>query len=460
MPLFHIGGISASIICTLTSGGAVSCDPDPFDPSRMVEALALSNPQPTWYSSVPTIHNATVGFLKNIASSNEEYNKLGVGTDGIWANGHSLRMIRSGAAALLGPDGEALAAAFGGVPVYSTYSMSEQMPISQPPAGGDDSFFSKPGTVGVPVAASTAIVSKGNLRPQPPGVEGEIAISGPTVLKNYLANPEADQKSFFYLSIPESKSQRYFLTGDIGVIDSDGFLSLKGRAKELIKKGGEQVSPFEIEEPLKSHPWIETSICFAVPSKLYGEEVGCALVLSSSCPFVRYRPAKKNRSLNSSLHASLNSLQSSLHKTLHLSSSQHTHEEDDELRFSLHRLRSPDTAGTKGQTHKEKHWSSLISSPHKTLHLSSSHHTNEEDDELRFSLHRLRRRLSSSRHGHGNEVDQTATLKKVSTEMRAFLKEAKLAPVSDRLHVFTHLFPFLLIQTQTRLIFLASNLST
>ena len=286
MPLFHIGGISASILCTLTSGGAVSCDPDPFDPSRMVEALGLSNPQPTWYSSVPTIHNATVSFLKNIASSDEKYNSMGVGTDGVWAKGHSLRMIRSGAAALLGPDGEALAAAYGDVPIYPTYSMSEQMPISQPPAGRDDSFFSKPGSVGVPVAASTAIVSRGNLRPQPPGEEGEIAISGPTVLKNYLSNPEADQKSFFYLSIAENKSPlSYFLTGDIGVIDSDGFLSLKGRAKELIKKGGEQVSPFEVEDPLKSHPWVETPICFGVPSKLYGEEVGCALVLSPSCPF-------------------------------------------------------------------------------------------------------------------------------------------------------------------------------
>jgi acyl-CoA synthetase (AMP-forming)/AMP-acid ligase II len=143
----------------------------------------------------------------------------------------------------------------------------------------------KPGSVGVPVAASTAIVNRANLRPQPPGVEGEIAISGPTVLKKYLANPGADQKSYFFLSLPEDLSALpYFLTGDVGVIDGDGFLSLKGRAKELIKKGGEQVSPFEVEEPLLDHPWVQTPICFAVPSKLYGEEVGCALVLSLNAP--------------------------------------------------------------------------------------------------------------------------------------------------------------------------------
>ncbi len=297
----------------------MSCDPDPFDPSRMVDALGLSNPQPTWYSSVPTIHNSTVSFLKNIASRDEKYNRMGVGTNGIWVTGHSLRMIRSGAAALLRADGDALTAAYGNVPVYATYSMSEQMPISQPPARWrDDSFLSKPGSVGVPVAASTAIISRRNLRPQPPGVEGEIAISGPTVMKNYLNNPEADQKSSFYLSIAETRNLRknqlpYFLTGDIGVIDSDGHLSLKGRAKELIKKGGEQVSPFEIEEALKTHPWIQTPICFAVPSKLYGEEVGCALVLSPSSP------VGKSQSLGTSLH-----------RKQYLSSTQHTQETQDQ----------------------------------------------------------------------------------------------------------------------------------
>ena len=101
------------------------CDPDPFDPSRMVEALGLSNPQPMWYSSVPTIHNAAVSFLKNIASNNDKYNSMGVGTDCVWVKDHSLRMIRSGAAALLGPDGEVLATAYGGVPIYSKYLFDE-----------------------------------------------------------------------------------------------------------------------------------------------------------------------------------------------------------------------------------------------------------------------------------------------------------------------------------------------
>ena len=116
----------------MASGGSVCCDGQPFDPSRMVDALALSNPQPTWYSSVPTIHNATVNFLKDQASSDPKYDAYGVSKMGIWKAGHSLRMIRSGAAALLGPDGDALHAAYGGVSIYPTYSMSEQVCHSIP----------------------------------------------------------------------------------------------------------------------------------------------------------------------------------------------------------------------------------------------------------------------------------------------------------------------------------------
>lgn len=161
------------------------------------------------------------------------------------------------------------------------------MPISQPPAGMGDTIFTKPGSVGCPVAASVAIVSRVDYQPQPYGVEGEIAICGEMVMDNYLENPAADAKSYFLLTNGRNtpiKSCKYFLTGDVGVIDNEGFLFLKGRAKELIKKGGEQVSPYEVEEALLDHPWVLTPLCFSVPSNIYGEEVGCALVLSSEAP--------------------------------------------------------------------------------------------------------------------------------------------------------------------------------
>lgn len=129
MPLFHIGGLSASVLCTLVSGGRVCCDDMPYDAGRMVAALAVSKPQPTWYSAVPTIHNATVAFLKDHAHLDPQYAKYGV-QGGVWEKGHGLRLIRSGAAALLAPDAAALSAAYGGVPICPTYSMSEQVRLA------------------------------------------------------------------------------------------------------------------------------------------------------------------------------------------------------------------------------------------------------------------------------------------------------------------------------------------
>ena len=290
MPLFHIGGISASVLCSIAAGGSICCDNQAYNPESMIDALALSNPKPTWYSSVPTIHNATVSYIRDMTGSSEKLKSYGVNEDnGIWKDGHSLRMIRSGAAALLGPDAINLSTTFGGIPVIPTYSMSEQMPISQPPAGKTDMITDKPGSVGVPVATSLAIVDSTTLKPLPFGREGEIAISGPTVISNYLNNQDADRKAFFQLTLPLQSScaaarGRFFLTGDVGVLDKEGFLSLKGRNKELIKKGGEQISPFEIEEPLLDHPWIDIAICFAVPSQIYGEEAGVAIVLSPNAP--------------------------------------------------------------------------------------------------------------------------------------------------------------------------------
>ena len=111
MPLFHIGGISASILCSLAMGASITCD-GPYNPELMVKALMNSVPKPTWYSSVPTIHNATVAYLEDNA---EEYGVL----DGVW-KGAGLRMIRSGAAALTGPAGAALQKMYGGVPLFPT----------------------------------------------------------------------------------------------------------------------------------------------------------------------------------------------------------------------------------------------------------------------------------------------------------------------------------------------------
>ncbi len=138
-------------------------------------------------------------------------------------------------------------------------------------------------------------------------------------MRHYLENSQADAQSYFFLTFAcdtntSLSNCRFFLTGDVGVLDNEGYLYLKGRAKELIKKGGEQVSPFEVsschsvmysllyvcrmyvsrqllcqnvskvEEQLLDHPWVRLAVCFSVPSKVYGEEVGCAIVLTADAP--------------------------------------------------------------------------------------------------------------------------------------------------------------------------------
>ena len=272
MPLHHIGGISASILCSIAVGASITCD-SLYIPEKMVEALVNSNPRPTWYSAVPTIHNATVRHLLSNPEISFDYK-------GLWL-GHNLRMIRSGADTLKESDRHILEVTYG-CEVISTYSMSEQMPICQPPKS-NGGWEQKPGSVGVPVATSMAVVDQITLRPLPLGLNGEVAIYGPTVFTGYLDNPSSNQQSHFLMKSPHSgQLQRWFLTGDLGEVDSDGMLTLRGRIKELIKKGGEQVSPVEVENLLIQHEWIREAVCFSAPSNTYGEEVGCALVLESS----------------------------------------------------------------------------------------------------------------------------------------------------------------------------------
>ena len=124
--------------------------------------------------------------------------------------------------------------------------MSEQMPISQPPVAHLGQVHGKVGIVGIACAASLAIVDPTTLAPQPHGLPGVVAISGPTVMRGYLRDARADADAFVLLSCADggspAEADRFFLTGDVGVLDADGHLSIKGRAKELIKRGGEQVS--------------------------------------------------------------------------------------------------------------------------------------------------------------------------------------------------------------------------
>jgi acyl-CoA synthetase (AMP-forming)/AMP-acid ligase II len=258
MPLFHIGGLSCSILATVASKASVICC-HKFDAQVFYDTIVTDNAvKPTWYSAVPTIHVAVLQYGNAISRGAKPK--------------HSLRFIRSGAAALSQADAEKLQA-FWNVPIIPTYSMSEQMPISGKNIHLD--LAERPNTVGQPLICSVALVNDGNCRATVPfGTQGELVISGDNVMTGYQDAAEANNKTFFYIG-----EKRYLRTGDIAKIDSDGFIYLTGRSKELIKRGGEQVSPLKVEAVVAKHPDVHVAVVFGVESPLWGEEVGIAIVL-------------------------------------------------------------------------------------------------------------------------------------------------------------------------------------
>ncbi len=105
------------------------------------------------------------------------------------------------------------------------------------------------------------------------GERGEVVIQGPNVVSGYENNPEANAKSF---------TNGWFRTGDQGFLDADGYLTLTGRIKELINRGGEKIGPREIDEVLLTHPEVAEAVAFGVPHATWGEEVAAAIVLKEN----------------------------------------------------------------------------------------------------------------------------------------------------------------------------------
>ena len=124
----------------------------------------------------------------------------------------------------------------------------------------------KPGTVGIPTGLEISIIDETG-RHVTPGSIGEVVIRGPSVTAGYQNNPDANAKAF---------RDGWFLTGDQGVIDPDGYLRLTGRLKEIINRGGEKISPLEVDEVLTAHPAVAQALTFAVPHPKLGEEVAAA----------------------------------------------------------------------------------------------------------------------------------------------------------------------------------------
>jgi acyl-CoA synthetase (AMP-forming)/AMP-acid ligase II len=247
MPLFHVHGLVASTLSTLASGGTIVVPPK-FNTLGFWRVVR--DRQVTWFSAVPTMHQLLLAREKG-----------GEGTD----RGR-LRFIRSCSAALAPDAMKAMEQAFG-VPVLEAYGMTEashQMASNPLPPGAR-----KPGSVGPGTGVGISIMDKEG-RHLAPGEHGEIVIQGPNVIQGYENNPEANAVSF---------TDGWFRTGDQGFLDRDGYLTLVARIKELINRGGEKISPREIDEALKTHPAVAEAVAFGAPHKVWGEEVAAAVVL-------------------------------------------------------------------------------------------------------------------------------------------------------------------------------------
>jgi len=248
MPLFHIHGLIAATLSSLGAGASVSCTPG-FNALRFFSQL--DEVKPTWYTAVPTMHQAILGRLRANAEA---------------AKAAKLRFIRSSSASLPPQVMAELEAAFD-CPVIEAYGMTEashQMASNALPPGKR-----KPGAVGLPAGPKISIMDEaGAFLPQ--GAIGEVVIQGPNVTAGYDNNPDANLKAF---------ADGWFRTGDQGRLDEDGYLFLTGRLKEIINRGGEKISPIEIDTIMMDHPAVEQCVTFAIPHAKLGEEVGAVVVL-------------------------------------------------------------------------------------------------------------------------------------------------------------------------------------
>jgi acyl-CoA synthetase (AMP-forming)/AMP-acid ligase II len=253
MPLFHGHGLIATLLSTLASGGTVLIPArGRFSAHTFADDVRAAHA--TWFTAVPTIHQ----ILLDRGATDAE------------SAGGGIRFLRSCSAALHPETAEALATRFA-APVLSAYGMTEA--THQVASTSDDEKVTA-GLVGRPTGVELQIVGDDG-RPCPPGGIGEIWVRGPTVVRGYLANPTATTQTF---------TDGWLHTGDLGSLSATGELTLQGRIKELINRGGEKISPERVEGVLVGHPKVVEAAVFGVPDRLYGETVTAAIVPFQSAP--------------------------------------------------------------------------------------------------------------------------------------------------------------------------------
>ena len=245
LPIYHINGLCVTVMGTLIAGGSLAMVPK-FSASKFWRHIEETGA--TWFSVVPTI----ISHLLHGAAS---------------PGPHKLRFGRSASSALA-PETQTQFEARFNVPIVETMGLTEtaaQMLSNPLPPG-----IRKIGSSGIPIGNETVILSK-DLQIVTDGSEGEIAVRGPNVMLKYLRNPQATADTF----TPDG----WLRTGDLGRQDSDGYFYVTGRLKELIIKGGENITPREIDDALYTHPDVIEAAAFARPCDTYGERIEAAVKL-------------------------------------------------------------------------------------------------------------------------------------------------------------------------------------
>jgi acyl-CoA synthetase (AMP-forming)/AMP-acid ligase II len=249
MPLFHGHGLIGTVLASLAAGGSVVCTPGCDTHSFFGW---LTEFRPTWYSAVPTMHQAILTEARRHRRRSEDY---------------QLRLVRSGSAPLPPRIIAELEQTFATCVIeFCGITETAASPVACNPLPPRPR---KVGSIGVPVELDVAIIGDDGAL-QPSGQSGQVIVRGASLMSGYDADPIATKAAF---------AGDWFKTGDLGFFDDDGYLFLTGRIKEIINRGGQKISPPQVDEVLLEHPAVAEAVTFAVPHPTLGEDVAAAVVL-------------------------------------------------------------------------------------------------------------------------------------------------------------------------------------